>query len=305
MPNIRLPKQKNTEPPEATKTSGTRETIAAAAGNLWSLLIRALPFVAGYVAFRASGSTAIKNSSDEALRNIGTLLQWALGLIAGIAAYTLIGEVTLRRLPTQISTMLDTTSRDLKALEQEISELRTITGEQVKIATDLRGLEIVYELDDALRRARRLQSSATSSVRAMWALLPYDDPLRDYFAEALDACPFTQRVIAASNVAKHDLRDHIERSWEHLAAQRYEIYIVHQCNYEAMVVDHKRGGLFLISDRGFGSGYISINTEEFSRLVEGLIEGLMAPTSCLPVRRGEAYDFDKLSDWLDTYYESD
>ena len=161
-------------------------------------------------------------------------MQWAIGLIAGIAAYTLIGEFTLKRLP-----------RDFRRLETEVAALRDITSEQVAIAQALRGPEIVYEFDDALKRARRLQNSASTSVHAMWALLPYDDELRSYFRETLAAGPFTKRVIAANNVSKADLMDHISESWAHLASGRYEIYVVHECNYEAMVIDKKRAGLFL------------------------------------------------------------
>jgi hypothetical protein len=259
--------------------------------GILTFLIRAIPFVAAYVAYKAAGTAAITSAHEQAIRDLGNILQWTVGLIAGIAAYTLIGEFTLHRLP-----------RDLKDLEREITTLQTITSEQVKIASDLRGLELVYELDDALRRARKLQESATTSVLAMWALLPYDEDLQTYFADTLQKCPFTRRVIATSNVARADLVDHIQRCWEHLSAHRYEIYVIRHINYEAMVVDHKRGGLFFNSERGFGSGYISVNTEQFGHMVEGLIDGLIVHGERLPVSRGAELEIATVKKWLDNYY---
>lgn len=272
---------------QKVRRSQAREALS----GIWTFLVRAIPFVAAYAAYKTAGTAAITGAHEQAIRDLGSILQWAVGLIAGIAAYTLIGEFTLHRLP-----------RDLKDLQAEITTLQTITNEQVKIASDLRGLEIVYELDDALRRAKKLQESATTSVLAMWALLPYDKELQTYFADTLDKCPFTRRVIATHNVAREHLLDHIRESWGHLSQQRYEIYLVRHTNYEAMVIDHKRGGLFFNSERGFGSGYISVNTEQFGHMVEGLIDGLMAHGERLSVDRGAEFNVDTVTAWLNNYY---
>jgi hypothetical protein len=266
-----------------------------------SVLIRALPILVGFVAYKAAGD-GITEGSDPALQNITNVLQWAIGLIAGIAVYTLIGELTIRRLPTQISKELSATGHNIHELETQITELREIASEQFRIFTDLQGLEIVYEFDDALRKARNLLSSANASVSAMWTLLPYDDALRSYFNDTLATCPFTKRVIDIGNISRDDLFDHIEASWEHLASHRYEIYLVRDCNYEAMVVDRKHGALFFNSERGFGSCYLSINTDDFGRVIEGLVEGLVTMGTQLPVTRNATIDVDKLNAWLDTQY---
>lgn len=279
--------------------------LRAFAAGVWDVFIRLLPFLVGYLAFRVAGKTEVRSSNDHAIRDLGELMQWALGFIAAIAAYTLIGEVTLRRLPSRIATEVAVTSRAISGLKDDVEHLRDLAHEQIRVVTALKGVEIVYELDDALQRARKLQASASGSVHAMWTLLPYDDALRAYFAETLargEPALFTARVVAARTVKRQHLLDHIEQSWDHLASAQYELFVVPDCHFEAMVVDHDRAGLFFNTERGYGSCYISVSTKEFTRMVEGLFTALMRPEHRLPVDRDAPYEIDKISAWLDNYY---
>ncbi len=280
--------------------------VRAIAGGAWDVFIRVLPFLVGYLAFKAAAKTEVQSSTDHAIRDLGELMQWALGFVAAIAAYTLIGEVTLRRLPSRIATEVAVTSRAITGLKGDIEHLRDLAHEQIRVVTEMKGVEIVYELDDALQRARKLQGSANGSVQAMWTQVPYDDALKSYFAETLARGHpglFTARVVGARTVKLPHLLDHVEQSWQYLASGNYELFVVPDCNFEAMVVDHDRAGLFFNTERGYGSCYISVSTKEFTRMVEGIFTALMQPKDRLPVERDDGYDVDRIRTWLDNYYQ--
>jgi hypothetical protein len=246
------------------------------------------------------------------LTSIQNLIQLAVALVAGVASYTIITEITLERLPGRLSKELAVIEKRLRPVETRLQELTdqlaavsVAVGEQLRNLVQLHGMEVLFEPEQALARARELQKNARSRVDAMWTLLPYDDSLKTYFAETLaSGRPYTSRVIAARTVSRADLLQHIDSCWDRLANETYEIHLVHDCNYEALVVDKKTAGLYIYSDRGFQSCFLSSSTEDFVDAVQGLIQGLRREDWRVPIRKGDAKDLAKIGEWLDNYYQA-
>jgi hypothetical protein len=273
--------------------------------GLGTVLLRVLPFLIALVAYLIAGQ------AKADLANIRTLIQLALGMVAGVASYTIITEITLSRLPRRLSQELDVLADELTPLNttvaelgNAVTELSTAVNEQLRALMDLHGMEVLFDRQDALVRARALQDSAEQSIAAMWTNLPYDEALRQYFSETLADAPYSCRIVAARNVSSDDLLDHVDKMWDRLATKTYEIYLVHDCNYEALVIDHSTAALFIYSDRGFGSCFLSSPTKQFVDAVEGLIDGLKKPEWRLPIERNEAKDLDKIRGWIDGYYQT-
>jgi hypothetical protein len=270
-----------------------------------TVVLRALPFAFALAAYLLVGT------AKADLTSIQNLIQLAIGLVAGVATYTVITEVTLLRLPRRLSKELDVLVDELAPLKttvanmtNAIADLSTAVDSQLRALLDLHEMEILYDQQDALARARALQDSAGQSIEAMWTNLPYDEALQKYFSETLSEGPFACRIVAARSVDRADLLDHVDKMWDRLAAQTYEIYLTHDCNYEALVVDHSIAALFIYSDKGFGSCFLSSPGQKFVNAVEGLIAGLKRPEWRLPVQRNDTKDLAKIDDWLDNYYQS-
>ncbi len=274
-------------------------------GAVGSVILRALPFIFALVAYRLAGS------AKADLNNLQNLIQLAIGLVAGVATYTIITEITLSRLPRRLSGEVEVLNAELVPLKEsvgamarELQALATAVDAQLKTLIELHDMEILFERKDALDRARNLQNDATQSIEAMWTTFPYNDALKEYFSQTLAEGPYACRIVAAKGVGKIDLLDHIDEMWDRLANDSYEIYLTQDCNYEALVVDHEIAGLFIYSDKGFGSCFLSSPSKKFVRAVEGLIASLKKPEARVPISRGEKKNLAKVSNWLDNYYGS-
>lgn len=244
------------------------------------------------------------------LASIQNLIQLAIALVAGVASYTIITEITLDRLPGRLSKELATIEQRLEPVESRLGDLTTQLGKLSAAVADqlgnliqLHGMEVLFEPDQAVTKARELQRNAKTRVDAMWTLLPYDDSLKGYFAETLKlGRPYTSRVIAARNVSRDDLLDHIDNCWERLANETYQLHLVLDCNYEALVVD-KTAALYIYTDRGYHGCFISSSTEDFVDAVRGLIQGLRREDWRIPIRKGDKKDLAQIANWLDNYYQ--
>lgn len=283
-----------------SKSPGRR--LADGFGNL---ILRILPLVVALVAFVVAG----RAKAD--LANIRTLMQLSLGVVAGVASYTIITEITLSRLPRRLSQELDLLADELRPLNASVTELSANVGElsdtvndQVRALTDLHGMEVLFDHQDALARARSLQNDAERSITAMWTNVPYDETLQQYFSETLARSPYSVRIVAADSVSQEDLLDHIEKSWSHLATGKYEIFLVQECSYEALVIDRSTAALFIYSEKGYGSCFLSSPTKEFVDAVEGLIDSLKRSERRLPVGRNETNDLSEIRTWIGGYYAS-
>jgi hypothetical protein len=245
------------------------------------------------------------------LANIRTLIQLSLGVVAGVASYTIITEITLSRLPRRLAQELELLADELRPLNTSVAELSVNVGElsdtvnqQIQALTDLHGMEVLFDHQDALVRARALQADAQRSITAMWTTVPYDDTLQQYFEETLATSPYSVRIVATESVSQSDLLDHVEKSWDHLSAGKYEIYLVQECNYEALVIDRSTAALFIYSERGYGSCFLSSPTKEFVDAVEGLIDSLKKAERRLPTGRNETSDLDAVKEWVNSYYST-
>jgi hypothetical protein len=270
-----------------------------------AVLVRVvLPIGFAFLAFELAG-----NAKAE-LGSIENLIQLALALVAGVASYTIISEFTLERLPSRLAKELSVVEAKLGPVEarltqltQQLATLGTAVDNQLRTLIDLHGMEMLFNQQEALAKARKLQDNAERGIDAMWAFLPYDDVLKHYFEETLaDGRPFTKRIVAARKVARDDLLDHIDKTWSRLASHSYELYLIPDCNYEALVLDREIAALFIYSDHGYSSCFLSSPAKQFVDAVEGLVHDLQFPESKLPVKRGEAKNLAKVGEWLDSYY---
>jgi hypothetical protein len=269
------------------------------------IALRALPIAFAVAAYWIAGT------AKPDLNSLQKTIQLAIGLVVGVASYTVITETTLLRLPRRLSRELDVLTTEIVPLKEAVgamaAELTTLAhavDKQLKTLIELHDMEILFDRKDALVRARTLQDNAKQSIEAMWTTFPYEEALKEYFSDTLSEGPYACRIVAARNVAKADVLDHVEKMWDRLANDTYEIYLTHDCNYEALVVDKEIAGLFIYSDRGFGSCFLSSPSKKFVRAVEGLIASLKKPDWKLPVGRNEQMDLARIAEWLDNYYES-
>jgi hypothetical protein len=283
--------QRDTEPPDEQRGHGRRGTAVA-------ILIRiAVPFGFAILVYKLAGHTKAE------LGTVQSLIQLAIAMVAGVAAYTIITEITLDRLPLQLTAKLNKVEKKLGPVESRLTQL----SHKLQKLVDLHGMEMLFNQSEALEKARNLQNSAGDSVDAMWTFLPYDAVLQKYFAETLtDDGPFTRRVVAARSVPREHLIDHIDKAWDRLADHTYEIHLVHDCNYEVVIADRTKAALFIYSERGYKACYISSPAPEFANAVEGLVERLRRPDWLLPVEKGadKATDLAKIEAWVDNYYHS-
>lgn len=291
----------NDKPPTSTGTpqpgsdSSLREWF-------WTIIIRLLPLAAAFGAYLLSGISQTPANPD--LQGIQNLLRFALALITGMVTYVAVTELTLRRLPSRVASQVAVLREELSAVSTQMNALNGVVAEQLRTLTNLREFETFYDQDDALVKARALQSSASKSVQAMWTLVPYDEALTEYFAETLAAGIYTSRIVSTHAVSAEHLLDHIDRSWEYLAAGTYDLHLVRECNYEALVVDHGTAGMFFYSSKGFGSCFMSSTSAGFVQVVEGLIHGLKRPDWQLPIEANSPKDLDTIRDWVDAFYSN-
>jgi hypothetical protein len=283
---------------DTARAGASRSGISRFLDGLGTFVLRILPLVAVFVAYGVAGH----NTSTD-LSGLKSLEQLVISLVAGIAVYTVIAEVTLRRLPRRLSDEIAALVSELEPLKQNVATLDAAVAEQLRALTDLREMEVFYEKDDALIRARRLQASASQGVDAMWTLIPYDNALKEYFAETLRERIYTSRIVSASNVPLEHLLDHIDQSWEYLATGSYQLHLVKECNYEALIVDHTTAGLFFYSSQGFGSCFMSSSSGRFVQVVGGLIADLKRSDGRVPIDRDAPKDLDRIRTWLDSYYQ--
>lgn len=281
-------------------------------GTVLAVLVRGvIPLGLAFLAYKLVGH----QKAD--LDSIENLIQLAVALVAGVATYTILTEITLERLPGRLArelsvietrlrpveTRLDELTHQLADVGGQLSALSMAVDEQLRNLVHLHGMEMLFEPEQALAKARDLQRNAHTRVDAMWTLLPYETSLKEYFDQTLEpGRPYTSRIVAARNVSRDDLLDHIDSCWDRLADETYEIHLVQDCNYEALVVDKKTAGLYIYSHHGFQSCFLSSSTEDFVDAVQGLIQGLRRDDWRIPVRKGDKKDLAKVGEWLDTYY---
>lgn len=113
--------------------------------------------------------------------------------------------------------------------------------------------EYLYTINEALARAQVMQQDADLRIDAVWALAPYDDRLKSYFAITLETAKqkniVTRRVIDISRNQINDVIDHMKQYWSYLGGS-YQIYINRDINIEMMIVDNNEVALFLFSRPG-------------------------------------------------------
>ncbi|HET6449576.1 MAG TPA: hypothetical protein VFG31_10755 [Conexibacter sp.] len=281
-------------------TSGQR--IMRFLEGLGVLLVRLLPVAVAITVFAIAGHTVVTRRASQDIADLESLVKLSLSMTTGVAVYVIISEFTLRRLPGRLAREVRKLDTELVLLKNLTNDLHGVVLQQIHTLTALSDMQVFFDHDQALVQARRLHESASKRVDAMWTLVPYDDTLRTYFSETLAVGLYTCRIVAAHTVSREHLRDHIASSWEYLAAGTYEIYVVHECNYEALIVDNNNAGLFFYSSQGYGSCFLSSKSPDFVNVVIGLVAGLKRADGRVPIRQGDARDLDAIDSWLDGFY---
>jgi hypothetical protein len=288
----------------------SRKTAQAGSGRrtrevLGAIAIRVAPVLVGIFVYQAIGWRATGGNFQQELDSVQHLLQVTIGILVSVAGYTIVSEYSLSRMPRRLSRELEVLVEELTPLRETVAELNTTVNKQLEALIDLHGMEILYDQQEALTKARLLQGNASKSIHAMWTNLPYDEALQQYFSETLaQGSPFASRIVAASNVPPEHLLDHIDKMWDRLADESYEIYLVHDSKFEALVVDRKTAALFFYSGQGYGSAFIASSSDQFVDTVEGIINGLKNPEWRLPVNRNTPKDLATVRDWIHTYYQA-
>jgi hypothetical protein len=289
--------------PHEMSTTGTILPPAIRPRPRWGealeyILIWVVTLVFGFAAYKVAGHYHSKPSkapaTTEAFANLQNLVQLSVAVVVGVGTFAL-AVLLKQRFDSQHTT------KYIEALGQMVTVMSTLLAG----LSDLRTFEAMFKKDEALLRARNLQASASQRVDAMWTLLPYDDELEKYFAETLsDTRLFTRRIIAARTVSREALLDHIDKSWKYLAGGSYEIFLVRECNYEALMVDSATAGLFFYSAIGYGSLFLSSASPQVVQVVTGLFhDHINSPVGGrLPVAANAPKDLEPIKAWLDAVY---
>lgn len=266
-------------------TTSEPDTKWARAGTvaLWLL-----PFVIGFAAYKAAGhyrSGAAKSPATSAdFANLQNLVQLTIAVAMGLATYLVLCELRLRQL-----------SRQLDPLKQDTSVLRDALD-------DLREVQTFLDKDEGLSEAQKLLESAKNRIETMWTHVPYDQTLKDYFAKTLEEKIYTVRVVAVKTVPLPALLDHIDTSWEYLAGGTYELRLIGECDYEAMLADGVKAGFFLYSNEGYGGFFTTSTNPKFVAVVGGLLTSLLQGKR-VPIDENDAKCIKRIEDWLRPFYD--
>jgi hypothetical protein len=290
---------------EAKNAEGRHESGNQPKTRFWSwlyeFLIRAVPAGIGVFTFWLAAST--KNNSA----GLKDLIQFLIAVVAGLSAYIISYELLIRKLPSVIRTDLTVLTKNLEGLNNQIIELQGSLATQLATIESLRRFQKVeFQIAAALTSARALQNEATQSVSAMWTQHQYDQELKDYFAETLSKSGIqTERVVDVLTVKLDDLLDHIRLSWPHLVAGSYVIYITKIVEFESILIDHHKAGLFIYSAPGYGTCYLSSDDKSFTDLVTGLFvrhRNDECRLKILPGADATVEGMQGISEWLQTFY---
>ncbi len=284
----------------AERPDSSRRFSLTSMGFGRGLVVVLLPVAAGFAAYWFSANASAN------LSKVQDLVSLAIGAVVGILVFMVAGEVTILRLRRQLPQEFRRLGGDMTALTGQISELETML---VNIR-EIQRTKAFFDKKEGLSEARKLQDKAKRRVETMWTLFPYDDTLLQYFEQTL-ARPniYTVRIVAANTVPREHLLDHIERSWQYLADDSYELYLIRECNYEAMIVDSvSAAGLFFYLREGYGSFFISGDSDVFVPVIQGLFRRqLESPaTRRVPIAKGAATEDElaRIAEWLDCFYEA-
>lgn len=269
--------------------------------GFWEVVARFIPIAIGIGAWFLA---EIAGNNKTGLKD---LLQFTIALLAGVTAYAIQNEYMLRKVPNELRQEVRILDNSINAIQSRVSSLDIALARQLEVLGTLSTIETVaFEPERALVYARDLQSQARQSVSAMWTQTPYDDDLKDYFADTLGKNVHTIRVVDTSTVSLTDLIDHIRRTWDYLSAGSYEIYLVREVGFEAMLVDHDSCALFIYPKVNMECCYISSRDKNFIWVTHNLFQRMQSDR--LPVSANhEALSEARLQElfvWLQGFYPS-
>lgn len=164
---------------------------------------------------------------------------------------------------------------------------------------------LLFSKEDILKMAQTIQSRALSSgfMNAMWTLMSFDDSLRNYFKNTIDAASkanvHTERLIDVSRVKTDEICEHIKDSWTYLKSGAYDIVFVKDAPFEMIFTGEE--GIFFQSQRG-GRVTLAIASSG-SKFVSKLFEMYRGATARSIAFEADhfppEFDKDKVIKWLE------
>ena len=158
--------------------------------------------------------------------------------------------------------------------------------------------EIFPEQGRALRKANQLVKGG-DVVWAMWTAMSYTKELQDYYRDTMSGLRSTLRIIDLE-IELADIRDHLKENWAALRSERYEVYFIRRLDFELLLVDYKKAGVFLSAGPGYG--YLVLTGEgEITGCVRGMLEQVRRGSTAFPAAEfSSEFDEEKVLEWLRT-----
>lgn len=156
--------------------------------------------------------------------------------------------------------------------------------------------EIFLDQGRALRKADQLVKGG-DVVWAMWTAMSYTKELQDYYRDTMSGLHSTLRIIDLE-IELTDIRDHLKENWEALRSVRYEVYFIRRLDFELLLVDYKKAGVFLSAGPGYG--YLVLAGEgEIAGCVRGMLDQVRTVSTAFPANEfSSEFDEEKVLEWL-------
>jgi nucleoside phosphorylase len=133
--------------------------------------------------------------------------------------------------------------------------------------------DIEYNVKNAFERSAKLQAKAEDRVEAINANPHFDDFVKKYMAKILDKKIRVIRTFDPELIDLDDIISHVECSWTHMLAGRYDIVFNHVKNIGAVMVDSRIASIFIyVKEQGFPCLYFEThNADRIQTLTRELI----------------------------------
>jgi nucleoside phosphorylase len=133
--------------------------------------------------------------------------------------------------------------------------------------------DIEYNVKNAFSRSAKLQGQAEDRVEAINANPHFDEFVLRYMARTLDKKIRVIRTFDPDIISLDDVLCHIQHSWKHMLAGRYDIVFNHVRNIGVIMVDSHIASIFIyVREQGFPCLYFEThNADRIQTLARELI----------------------------------
>ena len=138
----------------------------------------------------------------------------------------------------------------------------------------------------------------------MWTAMSYTAELKEYYRQTMRRGLMRTMRIIDLEIDTVAIRDHLKENWSALRDGSYTVYFIRRLDFELLLVDDERAGVFLSA--GPGHGFLVLTGKgELARCVRGMIDvlrdaGVRFPSDKFP----SEFDEEKVVEWLRTESEA-